>query len=64
MRTISTELPEKLFIDMKALIDDGWFSNKDDLIVEAIRRFVDTHHVNLMEKFIKEDIEWGLHGKE
>lgn len=63
MKTISAELPEKLFVDMKTVINDGWFSNEDDLIIEAIRRFIDTHQANLTEKFVKEDVEWGLHGK-
>jgi hypothetical protein len=31
---------------------------------EALRRFVDTHRPELMEKFIHADVEWGLHGNE
>jgi hypothetical protein len=31
------------------------------LIAEALRRFLDTHRAELMERFIREDVEWGLH---
>jgi hypothetical protein len=31
---------------------------------EAIRRYLDSHRPDLMEKFIRDDVEWGLHGDE
>ena len=31
---------------------------------EAIRRYVDSHRPDLMEKFIRDDIEWGLQGND
>jgi len=36
----------------------------DDLIADALRRFLDTHRPELMERYILEDVEWGLHGEE
>lgn len=47
---------------MEALIREGWFPNADALIAEALRRFLDTHRTELMERFVREDVEWGLHG--
>jgi len=64
MKAICTELPDKIYEEVKALIDKGWFRNEDDIILEALRRFLDTHKIELMEKFMREDVEWGLHGKE
>ncbi len=64
MKAIRTELPDKVYEGVKSLVDKGWFKNEDDIILEALRRFLDTHQVELMEKFIREDVEWGLHGKE
>jgi len=32
--------------------------------VEALRRYLETHRDELMEHFIREDVEWGLHGNE
>ena len=59
--TIQTTLPTRLAEQMEALIREGWFPNADVLIAEALRRFLDTHRAELMERFIREDVEWGLH---
>ena len=36
--------------------------DEKDLFAEAIRRFLDTHRPELMEKYIRDDVEWGLYG--
>jgi len=64
MKTVKTEIPENLFKDAVALAEDGWFRDEKEVFSEAIRRFLESHQTDLMEKFIKEDIEWGLHGKD
>jgi Arc/MetJ-type ribon-helix-helix transcriptional regulator len=61
---IQMTLPPRLYQQVRHLITEGWFRNENDLLVEALRRFLDTHLPELMEKFIREDMEWGLHGKE
>ncbi len=63
MKTVKTEIPENLYKDAVALAEDGWFRDEKEVFSEAIRRFLESHQADLMEKFIKEDIEWGLHGK-
>ncbi len=60
--TIQTTLPTRLAEQMETLIREGWFPNADVLIAEALRRFLDTHRAELMERFIREDVEWGLYG--
>jgi len=30
----------------------------------TLRRFVESHRTELMERFIREDVAWGLHGDE
>ena len=40
----------------------GWFRDLDDLFVEALRRYVDSHRPELTERFLQQDVEWGLHG--
>jgi Arc/MetJ-type ribon-helix-helix transcriptional regulator len=64
MKTLHAELPDKLYEQIKTLVEGGWFSNETDVINEALRRFLETHKPELMEHFLKEDIEWGLHGKD
>ena len=48
--------------EIQALVDAGWFSSRDALVVDALRRFIDSHSDELMGSFICEDIEWGLRG--
>ena len=64
VKTIQTEIPEQLYKEALALVNEGWFRDEKDVYSEAIRRFLDTHRPELMEKFIRDDVEWGLHGKE
>ncbi len=62
--TVSAKVPAQLFAQMESLIDDGWFQNINDLIVDALRRFLQTHRPELMERYVREDVEWGLRGTE
>ena len=62
MRTVQTEVPEQLYKKAKVLVQEGWFRDEKDIFSEAIRRFLDTHQSELMEKFVRDDVEWGLHG--
>lgn len=64
VKTVQAELPEKFNGQIKALIDEGWFTNEKDVITEALRRFLETHKPGLMAKFVREDVEWGLYGKD
>lgn len=57
-------LPAGLAKQVEEQIRAGWFSDANSLVTEALRRYLDTHRVELMERFIREDVEWGLHGDE
>ncbi|HSS52070.1 MAG TPA: CopG family transcriptional regulator [Thermoanaerobaculia bacterium] len=60
--TVAAEIPIRLFGEMRSLVDSGWFRDLDELILEALRRYVDSHRAELMEDFVREDVEWGLRG--
>jgi len=62
MKTVQTEIPEQLFRKAMVLVQEGWFRDEKDVFSEAIRRFLDTHRPELMEKFIRDYVQWGLHG--
>jgi Arc/MetJ-type ribon-helix-helix transcriptional regulator len=64
MKTIQTEVPEQLYKMAQMLVKEGWFRDEKDIFSEAIRRFLDTHRPDLMEKFIRNDVEWGLRGQD
>jgi hypothetical protein len=55
---------EPLYKEAQVLVKEGWFRDEKDIFSEAIRRFLDTHRPDLMEKFIRDDVEWGLRGKD
>ena len=60
--TIQTDVPIGLLAEMQMLVEAGWFRDLDDLMLDALRRFVESHRAELMERFIREDVEWGLRG--
>jgi Arc/MetJ-type ribon-helix-helix transcriptional regulator len=62
--TIKTDIPDRLHGEMEALVRAGWFQDLNDLMLEAVRRLLDAHRPELMERFVREDIEWGLRGDE
>ena len=59
---IQTELPINLVTQAQKLVDAGWFRDIDDLFLDALRRFLESHRENLLEEFIRQDVEWGLAG--
>jgi Arc/MetJ-type ribon-helix-helix transcriptional regulator len=62
MKTIQAKILNQLHHQMDTLVNQGWFRSHEDIIAQALRRFLDSHQPELMEKFIREDVEWGLHG--
>ena len=60
----SVNLPPRLAEQVQKQIKEGWFTDMNSLIVEALRRYLETHQGTLSERFIREDIEWGLKGDE
>jgi hypothetical protein len=43
-------------------IQAGWFPDLYSLVVEALRRFLESHSDDLTEHFIRKDLKWGLQG--
>jgi Arc/MetJ-type ribon-helix-helix transcriptional regulator len=60
--TLEAEVPQRLLGEMEALVAAGWFRSLDEIVVDALRRFVDSHRGELMDELIREDVEWGLRG--
>lgn len=64
MKTIQTEIPDQLYKVANVLVKEGWFRDEKEIFSEAIRRFLDSHRLELMEKYVLDDLEWGLHGND
>jgi len=64
MKAIRVELPEKLAAEIEAYVKTGWFNSEADVIRAALMDFVRRNRVDLLERFMRDDIEWALRQKE
>jgi len=62
--TTTINIPPRLAEQTQVYLEEGWFSDLNSLVIEALRRFLETHQIELNERFLQQDIEWGLHGNE
>lgn len=62
--TLHAEVPARLLAQLQALVDGGWFRDLDEVVLDALRRFAESHPAELMEGFVREDVDWGLHGRD
>ena len=63
-RTLQADLPEGVMREMQSMVDAGWFRSTDELVLDALRRFLDSHRGDLMQDLIRDDVEWGLRGSD
>jgi hypothetical protein len=61
---IQAELPPELLAQAQAYVEEGWATDVNELLAEALRRYLESHSSHLSETFIREDLEWGLKGNE
>lgn len=62
--TLSTQLPDPLAQQAQTLVDEGWSPSLDALVVEALRRYCESHGGDWAETFLREDLEWSLRGND
>ena len=62
--TLKTNVPVSLATQAQKLVEAGWFLDMDELVLDALRRFLESHREDLMEEFIRQDVQWGLKGDE
>jgi Arc/MetJ-type ribon-helix-helix transcriptional regulator len=60
----TVKLPVQLAKMAEEYVQEGWSVDMNSLIVEALRRYMETHQAQILERFIEEDVEWGLNGDE
>ena len=61
---IQTKVPSSLVSQAGRLVKAGWHQTLDEIISDALRRYLESHREELMEDFIEQDVEWGLRGNE
>lgn len=62
--TLRTDVPIRLFQELESLVRSGWSRNLDEVVLDALRRYAESHQDALMAQFVREDVEWGLRGSD
>lgn len=62
MATLQAEVPQQIWQQAQNMVDRGWATNIDALVVESLRRYIESHQEIMTEQFIREDVAWGLNG--
>jgi len=60
---IQAELPPELTERARSFVEEGWAGGMNELLAEALRRFLESHGGELTASMVKDDVNWGLHGK-
>ena len=61
---VETRLPKELANTARKLVKEGWFPDIDSLISDALRHYLEARKPEMMARFLKDDVEWGIHGKD
>ncbi len=64
MKAIQVELPDKLAAEIESYVKTGWFRSEAELVRAALMEFVRRNRVELLERFLREDIQWALKQKD
>ena len=64
MEAVPAKITPRLIHEMDDIIKEGWYANRSELIRDAVREIVQKMKAERLEKAIKEDVSWGLHGKD
>ena len=63
MDAIPAKLTPKLVAEVDLLVKEGWYASRSELLRDAVRKMVEEKRLFMLEESVREDIEWGLHGK-
>ncbi len=61
---IQSQIPPELVARAPSFVEEGWASNLDELLVESLRRFIESHSSRITESFVMSDVQWGLTGND
>ncbi len=60
---VQANLPPELTARARSFVDEGWASGFDELLADALRRFLESHASQVTENLVMDDVKWGLHGE-
>jgi metal-responsive CopG/Arc/MetJ family transcriptional regulator len=62
MKTMTIECPEKLAMELDGFVKQGWAASTGEAVVEALRRFLESHNPEVIRSQVQSDVMWGLEG--
>jgi Arc/MetJ-type ribon-helix-helix transcriptional regulator len=60
MTTMKIKIPEKWDKYLEQYIKNGWAESKEEVLKEALIRFLESHKEEIIESHLTKDVEWGL----
>ena len=64
MKTLTLKCPDQLAEQLENFIKEGWATDADEAMTEALRRFLESHRPEILRSQVLEDVEWGLYGED
>lgn len=59
MTTLQTQIPDLLLQQAQYLVEQGWVANMDELIIESMPCYLESHLDTMNEHFIRNDVDWS-----
>jgi Arc/MetJ-type ribon-helix-helix transcriptional regulator len=60
MKTLTIQCPDSLADRLERLVRAGWVVDEQQAVIEALRRFLDSHRPEIVESQVLADVEWGV----
>jgi Arc/MetJ-type ribon-helix-helix transcriptional regulator len=60
VKILHVEFPDKLAAEVETYVRAGWFGSEAEVVRAAVTDFIRRHRVELLERFMREDIDWAL----
>ena len=64
MTTLTVQCPDQLAQELDGFVKEGWAVDTGEAIIEALRRFLESHRPGVVRTQVLDDVEWGLHGED
>ena len=64
MATLTCNCPDRLAEQLEVFIKEGWATDADEAVTEALRRFLESHRPEVVRSQVLEDVDWGLSGED
>ena len=64
MTTLTLQCPDQLAEQLDDFVKAGWAADSGEALVEALRRFLESHRPDIARAQVLTDVEWGLHGED